>query len=622
MCQNLSTRETEIIHTEAYDLLKDYENTLNKIAENSRTNEAEVTKMKNHFITLFLNRQIFVFNDLEPGHQYSEFYDAETYISNLVLWYPDGMHVNYNWKNIKTPGIKHHRDNIWFVDLITEKTINGNYMNRTLNNNKEEHAIRIAFIKNGRKVYNFRIVGIRSTKSATLLTDEKALKELNKADYTEDDLIQVHASVKSLLMDYNRALEFIGNPEEKAEYKKMFVMDFLSLFASEVTKVYNDIEPKPENELIEINKYVENYQTDYPKGISNLTLNIDSATFSHIETTDDQEKFRTYVYVDKFFSGDYKDKQKFSSAGKIIFTVSVERKEDVFQNLVIESIDKEYTDFSGINTQTEEISDVNKPLKPITRLGNSIGVSYMGGISNINSKNINELSQEHDNHTWTITRSYGYSAGIDFIVFRNENYGICSGLKYFGFETGYRLSGEFRNPESTYDPNNKMHVDSVIANMDSVVSLKYLGVPIGVKYIYDLNKKIALFANAGLNLAFLYSSEYELSGRYHNYGYYESNEDALQVISEPELGFRKDIYDPPQTGKPNIKSVNLTGELSLGLIIKTGYYSAVQLGPKIIFGLSSITDASVYKDIFSRQHELKPTRTNNIGFEISYIRKL
>jgi len=208
-------------------------------------------------------------------------------------------------------------------------------------------------------------------------------------------------------------------------------------------------------------------------------------------------------------------------------------------------------------------------------------------------------------------------------MFFNEKVGFTSGLKLTEFETTYKLLGDFRNPERTYDPNNTEHIDSVRADLDSTVTLQYLGIPLAIKYIYDINNKFSLFVNAGLNISFLYSSKYKLTGdEFYNFGFYELNDPLLQEISFTELGFRNVSYTPPITGKPNVKSLNILGEISIGITIKTGYYSSIQLGPKFIFGLTSVTDSDNYIDIFSRPLESKPTKTNNIGFEISYIRKI
>lgn len=619
--QSLSKKEKEIIHTEAIDLIKNYETTLNNIALNMGTDEAAVTGLKDEFISLFLNRQIQIYNDLEPSHLYSEFYEVETYITNLVLWYPDGMRINFDYSQTQSPGIKLHKDNIWFLDVHATKRISGNYMNRQINENKEDLSFRIAFVKNKKKVSNFKIVGIRNVHSTNLITDENALKELNKAEYTTEEEVTIHQTAKSLLLDYIRALELIGNPDEKDENKEFYTYDFLSLFESEEARVLNDIEPVKEESLIDLKSYIENYKTNYPSGITNLALNLDSANFSHIEKTEDG-RFQTFVYVEKFFSGNFEDKQKFSQAVPLIFTLSFERNDGVFQNVLIKSIDKEYTDFSGINAIDTDAETQLNPMTPITRVGNSIGFSYMGGRSNINSQNLNELDGKTNFHEWKTEPQYGYSVGIDFLMFKNNNWGFVSGLKYSEFKTSYILSGEYVNNEQVDVNPGHTYVDSIQANLDSTLTLNYISVPISFRYCQDLSRNISYYVNAGLNISFLYKSQYELSGNVRKHVYYTDEAHAGNGYEAPHWLDYNYNYSSPKSGRSDVKTINIIGELTFGLNIRTGYYSSIQFGPKLLYGLTSITKGDSYTDIFGNSHESKPTRTNMLGFEFSYIRKL
>ncbi len=617
--QELSQKQIDIIHTEAYRLLKSYEQTLNGIAENNNSNEAETNRLKNEFIQLFLNRQVMVYNDLEPNHQLSEFYEIETYISNLVLWYPDGLQVSFDFSAIETPGSKPHSNDIWFIDLNAKKVINGNYMNRAQNNNTENLSFRIAFSVKDKTPKNFRFVGIRNIDSDVQLTNDKALQELNKADYTEEELVQVQESAKSLVMDYSRALELIGNPNESAENKKFFTMDFMSLFESENSMVFNDLEEKPENELISIQDYIDKYLEAYTQGITNLSMNLDSANFSHIETTEDG-RFLTYVYVNKFFSAPISDKQKVLLSNPLIFTITLDRKDNAFQNLTIKSIDKEYTEFTGINTIAETGALI--PLSPIRRKGNSLGISLMGGVSSIQNKNINALSFEADYHEWATSPKPGYSASIIFSNYFSDAFGFLTGVTYSLFSGNYKLDGIFVDPTEEPDPNGDLFYDSISAEFDSTISTVYLGIPLTIEYIHDINKKWAFYINGGVNVSFLLSTKYKKSGTFYNSGYYPGHDIPFDVLVFEELGFRDDNYDPPETGTAELNTTNIQGCISLGMAIKTGYYSSFRFGLKGLFGISSVISQNNYSDILGNKHEAKSVLTNNIGLEISYFRKL
>ena len=617
--QELGEREKAIIHTEAFNTIKRYEQVLNNLARSTTTDEAQVTKYKDEFISLFLNRQILVYNDLDPTHGLSEFYEVETYISNLALWYPDGLTAHLDFSDIQTPGIQPHKDNIWYIDINVNKKLAGNYMNRTINNNSEDLSFRIAFIRENKKLQNFQIVGVRNAKSETNISDDKALAELNKADYTDDELKNVHSAAKSLIMDYERALQFIGAPGERAEDKELFAMDLKSLFEKEDTKVFNDIEPKPEDELLDITTYLEKYISDYPAGVDNLVINSDSATYSHIEASG-EERFQTFVYVQKFFSGKYKEKEKLSQANPLIFTIAFDKKEGVFRNFSIKSIDKEYTDFSGINIVDSDSESKLAPLQPIKREGYWYGINITGGMSIIDNKNISSQTLLSDFNEWETQPEVSYTAGLNLYKYFNENLGVMTGLQYSAYRTTYSISGYYEDTTFTYDVNSKPRQLRVDAEFDTVQTLKYLTVPLHMQYIKEKSARISYYINAGFNISYLLSSTFDNNGDYIQFGYYKQNEVEFQNIYFEELGYEVNLFD--ENGKALTKSVNIDGVLSLGILIKTGYFSSLKLGPVLTYGLTDINDYEFYINVFDKPYKREPTRIKNLGFEISFIQKL
>ena len=66
--------------------------------------------------------------------------------------------------------------------MMVTKSINGNYLNETLNKNNEELTFRIAFGLENKDFTNFRIVGIRNASSNVVVDYSQALKEVNSED--------------------------------------------------------------------------------------------------------------------------------------------------------------------------------------------------------------------------------------------------------------------------------------------------------------------------------------------------------------------------------------------------------------------------------------------------------
>jgi len=252
----------------------------------------------------FINRKVLIYNDLDPQHQLSDYYEVETYISNMVLWYPDGIKISLDLKNAKTSEIRKHDEGLYSTDIMVQKKIQGNYLNKSVNTNTEELIFRIAFAEQNNNFNEFKIVGVRNSKSAGFMEDNKALYALKRIELTDNEKEKVLNDIKQVLSDYQRSLILLGDPNETEEDKGFYHKAFMNLFPDSAIKIYNDIEEKPEKNIISVEEYLSNYRDFYPEGIKNLALNIDSAEFGDVIPADDGS-FYSYVYTDKFFSGKF-----------------------------------------------------------------------------------------------------------------------------------------------------------------------------------------------------------------------------------------------------------------------------------------------------------------------------
>ena len=59
--------------------------------------------------------------------------------------------------------------------------------------------------------------------------------------------------------------------------------------------------------MIEISNYIPNYESNFPNGVKNISVNIDSVEFGKVSKSEEGNYF-TYAYADKFFSGSFKGK--------------------------------------------------------------------------------------------------------------------------------------------------------------------------------------------------------------------------------------------------------------------------------------------------------------------------
>ena len=173
--RDYNKRELSIIHFGAMEKLTGYENILNQIGEATVNNPSQTKGLSDQFLELFVSRQVMLYNDLDPEHGLSPFYESETYINNLLLWYPDGIDINLNLSEARAGDVQSHGNDVYSLDFKVDKKIIGNYMNQKLNQNTENLLFRIAFNVVGNDIRNFRIVGIRNVSSAMVPDYERSL---------------------------------------------------------------------------------------------------------------------------------------------------------------------------------------------------------------------------------------------------------------------------------------------------------------------------------------------------------------------------------------------------------------------------------------------------------------
>ncbi|GAH85950.1 unnamed protein product, partial [marine sediment metagenome] len=120
---DFSDKEKAIIYTNSLKILQYYESFINEIGVNVVNDIEKAQSNAEGLIELFINRQVLVYNDLDPSHRLSKFYEAETYSANLILWYPDGVIIELGFENAKVGNIMQHEDNVYSLDILLNKKI-------------------------------------------------------------------------------------------------------------------------------------------------------------------------------------------------------------------------------------------------------------------------------------------------------------------------------------------------------------------------------------------------------------------------------------------------------------------------------------------------------------------
>jgi len=280
---SFNKREMSVIHLRAMEKLTGYEDIINMMGTAAVNNPDLLPGLRDEFMELFVSRQVMIYNDLDPDHNLSEFYESETYINNLMLWYPDGMEVNMNLDRALAGDVLNHGNNVYSLDFKLQKEINGNYMNEKLNRNIEQLLFRVAFNDEGGDFRNFRIVGIRNVGSEMIPDLSRDLEEVNSQELDEAEAYTVREGISALVDDYRNFLLLLGSPEETAGDKAFYKESFLKLFESRDITVFNDLEPDPEQYLVQVEDYLTILREKYPAGISNLSVNLPGFSLANID---------------------------------------------------------------------------------------------------------------------------------------------------------------------------------------------------------------------------------------------------------------------------------------------------------------------------------------------------
>lgn len=617
-----SAKEKSVIYTKGIDLLRNYQTILNSMGESAVTDVDKAKSSSESFLELFVNRQVLLFNDLDPTHRLSEFYEAETYASNIILWYPDGIVINLDLTNARVGDIMTHEENVYSIDIMVTKSINGNYLNETLNKNNEELTFRIAFGLENKEFTNFRIVGIRNASSTIVVDYSQALKEVNSEDLSLEELDKIYTEIKIILQDYTNFLSLLGDPQEASEDKVFYKTSFEKLFQNNETKLFNDIMPEPSVKLISVQDYIKNYQTDFPDGIKNLKINTDSAKFGKVMKAED-DSYYTFVDANKFFSGSYKGKAIFREMFPLIFRLSFNVSGKTYINFKINSVD-----ISSVNfyQDTPEGMLEKKPsitISPVTRRGWMISFIGSFGQTSIVNKNIESLTLALNDHEWSITPDYGYFGAVGLSYYINDNISFRTGLEINKNATKFSLNGIFTDSVTLYsDVNNEQFNKTINAAFDSLVTMNYITIPILVSYTSGKPGSFGFYAEAGPKILISSGTTYSNKGNYNYAGYFEADPFAPRYRSAPEFGFyNKENIDLNKRTKTSL--LNLSFYTSAGINIPLGYYTSVMFGPEINIGISDLlSNKKTYTNIFGNTFEHQSTKINYFGLRISLAYKL
>ncbi len=611
-----SEKQKAVIYNEAINLLKTYNTISNNMAD-AVVDINEVNKASQQLIDLFVSRKAIVYNDLDPNYLLSEAYELETYVANMLLWYPDGLKISFDYNSIKAGNIIEHGNDIYTVDLMVNKTNNGNYLNRQTNNVSKELLYRIAFLQKGSAYESFKIAGVRSKESGAA-SGSDMLAGVKSVKFSDKELAIIKEQSKMLMADYVNFINLLVDPNETTDDKAYYKISFLGLFNDTASQVSNDIEPEPVNRWLPVGEYYQTLVNSYPEGIKNLALNIDSAEYSSV-IADGGDKYYINGYITKFFSGKYRNKTVFRDNDKYNFKITFEKDENTFKNFKMASIDK-----FGVNLYqaTDKNSKDELPqiaITPLQRKGFYFGASAGVGLTHFTDPNLTE----DPILKWSIENKPSIWFDFNTTYYYSNQFGINMGLGYSSFTANTSIKGEYQITESYVTEANKEPYYKVVnADFDSLLTFNYITIPLSI--IYHTNEKPekwGLYVQMGVNISLLLSGNYHAMGDMETTGYFYNGEGNNKIREQiPSWGFvNRDGID--NSGKVGIKNMNVSVLISLGVSYPLNYFTTIYAGPEIAWGLQSVLNSPTYTNIFGNEIKSKTATLSNYGIKFGISHK-
>lgn len=608
-----SQRQLTVIHLEAKKVLVNYENLTNQLGEAIVNNPGRTREIRESFMELFATNNVWVFNDLDPEHKTSPFFEAETYVNILELSYKDGITIELYLDQAKIGDIVDLGSKRFSVDLKVEKQIYGNYRDHLVNTNLENLLFRVGFIKSENEFKNFRILGIRSLDVDISPNMQKNIEEIRaqKMEPNENDLIT--QGVTTLINDYSNYLSLIGSSQESNFDKEHYISSFKALFESPDTVIFNDLMPAPAKKFVTIDDYFDLLRLHYPIGIYKLNVTIDSTTSFNV-INEDNNNFSVKIGIEKFFSGIFNRQSIFSEEYNLIVKVAFKKNNSIFEDFKIRSIEPEEDSF--YEPAEDDFVVPTNELNPVRRKGYTILASGSFSQTWIEDRGLLDLNLESDGHSWSCTPGYALSAGLGIQAYLNNYVSIETGFYLNQYRTIFSIDGDFMDLKISEDVNGDDYYKKYDLRMDSTVIYNLVSIPLAFTFITSKPGKTGLYFTVGGLFSYAHSGKYYKEGTCEYYGYYAENPQVLREIRIEELGFYYN-EDVSETRTLPVGQYHFSAISSIGLVIPIKYFTQIFIGPQIEWGLTDFHAGRPERsDIFGETISHGPTYLKRYGLRV------
>ena len=430
-------------------------------------------------------------------------------------------------------------------------------------------------------------------------------------DFSAKQNILIASKIDELLKNYQK---YGGLSKDQIEISALYVNKLNNLFkGTKDVYVYNDIDPeKLLDHKITFAEYVLKVKTWYKAGLATKLIWDASLISETVRLPDSKKSYAVSLLLEKQVMGVYKSKTFINNINDLYFIIEFEKSGKTFTNFKIAGIQKE-----------RPILEVPEEPEVVVREKKEKYEKYLSVYFNPLYTSIYNKDISNDEY-WTASPKTGYNSGLGMTFYTAKlPLGVYTGLSLTNYRTDLKLEDYVNESNTTLlrDKDNDLYYRYIEADIEESNSLSYLDLSLGIIYKKFLIKEtFGIYVNAGGQFSYLITAKYKISGTSTHRGYYSQYHVILFDLEDYD--FTSENLDSEDTW--DLNSINISGYLSIGFLVKLHRLVCLNAGPYLIYGISDLNynTAKHRDDYISTVGTPGKTNIQALGLNISLIFKL
>jgi len=404
--------------------------------------------------------------------------------------------------------------------------------------------------------------------------------------FTPRENQRIKSEINTLLGKYEKYASF---SKDGINIDQTMVNEFRGLFSSANINVYNNLDPEqPLEQNISVNDYIHKVESCYQGGLEiKLNWNIEqlSNPFNVLYT---KNKYQLYLPVEIRLIGLYKGNRIHNTKESLYFVFKLKRTKEGLSDFKIHAIQLIKPIFLGPKKSNIYLSIHGAPL-----------------YTKIYSKEI------FNDKNWNAKGEIGFNFGLKLSYFFSDNFGINTGIGYSSYKTQYLLNdfdnygiNTLQSEDEDGDIYYKYFVDT---DVEEYCTLNFLDIPLAIMLKSAKERKIVPYINFGLQISYLISSNFDVTGYSSFQGYYPYYHVVIYDLEE--YGFT--TRDIEENDNWNLNAFTISAFFSPGVSISLSRSVSIGINPGIYIGLNDLGyEKAKYREDFINTTGTKPDKVS------------